>query len=186
MPQKSLLILSLISSFVFASEHMSEADINKSIAIAGSMKKGLGGMLKQKLEKEGPVVAFAFCAEAAAPATQKIATENNVTIKRVTTKLRNPVLNTPDELDNNALAEYAKYKSEAEAPKHLVLKDTKSGVVRFYEPMYIMGMCLACHGESSKMQEGVKTQITAKYPTDKAVDYKMGEFRGLIAIEPKK
>lgn len=185
MINKLLFVSVFVSVSLFAAE-MSEADINKSKSIAGSMKKGLGGMLKQKLEKEGPVAAFSFCADNAIPATKKIAEENNVTIKRVSTKLRNPALNTPDSLDNEALAEFSKYKNENEAPKYLVLKDKKTGVARFYEPMYVMGMCLACHGEPSKMPEGVKSQISAKYPNDKAIDYKTGDFRGLIAIELKK
>ena len=184
--KKTLIIVSAISIGAFAAEYMSEADINKSKAIAGSMKKGLGGMLKQKIEKDGPVVAFGFCSERAIPSTKNIATENNATIKRVSTKLRNSVENTPDPLDEKALSEYSKYKNEAEAPKYLVMKDAKSGAVKFYEPMYVAGMCLNCHGETAKMQDGIKTQISAKYPHDKAVDYKVGDFRGLISVELKK
>lgn len=184
--KKTTLCIFTLASFAFAAPAMSEQDINKSQAIAGSMKKGLGGMLKQKLEKDGPTAAFDFCSEAAMPATKKAMDENNVSIKRVSTKLRNISANKPDELDEKALSEFAKYKTEASAPKHLVLKDEKSGAVRFYEPMYVIGMCLACHGETAKMQEGVKSQISAKYPNDRAVDYKVGDFRGLIAIELKK
>jgi Protein of unknown function (DUF3365) len=182
--KKILLLLPILVSAVLAAELMSEMDINKSKAITSSMKKGLGGMLKQKLEKDGSSDAFVFCSEVAMATTKKMSDENNVTIKRVSEKLRNP-LNAADELDTKALREYAKYKNEADAPKHLVLKDDKSGVVRFYEPMYVVGMCLTCHGKSVNMSAGVKSLIEKKYPNDKATGYEAEEFRGLIVIEKR-
>jgi len=182
--RKILLILPLVASAMLAAELMSEADINKSKSVTMTMKKGLGGLLKQKLEIDGPSGAFEFCSEVAMPTTKKIADENNVSIKRVSEKLRNPI-NTPDELDMKALKEYAKYKSEAEAPKFLVLKDDKSGAVRFYEPMYTVGMCLTCHGKPVNMSAGVKSLIEKKYPSDKAVGYEAEQFRGLITIQKR-
>jgi Protein of unknown function (DUF3365) len=182
--RKILLLLPILASAVLAAELMSELDVNKSKTITTSMKKGLGGMLKQKLEKEGPSDAFTFCSEVALSTTKKMSGENNVTIKRVSEKLRNPI-NTPDELDTKALNEYAKYKNETEAPNYLVLKDEKSGAVRFYEPMYTVGMCLTCHGKPVNMSAGVKALIEKKYPSDKAIGYEAGEFRGLIVIEKR-
>lgn len=184
--KKSLVAVAILYSGAFAVEDMSQADINKSQLIAASMKKGLGGLLKQKLEKDGPVAAFSFCSEKAITSTKKIAEDNNATIKRVSVKLRNNMANKPDALDAQALSAYEKFKNESDAPKYLVLRDAKSGVVRFYEPMYVVGMCLGCHGDYSKIQDGIKSQITQKYPSDKAVDYKVGDFRGLIAVELKK
>lgn len=184
--KKQFFLIGLLTASLFsANVAMSDADINKSQSIAGGMKKGLGGLLKQKLEKEGPVAAFGFCSDVAMGSTSKIAYENNASIKRVSSKLRNQQ-NKPDELDLKALKEYEAFKNELQAPKYLVLKDPKSGATKFYEPMYVMGMCLACHGEPSKMQDGVKTQISQKYPADQAVGYQIGDFRGLIAIELKK
>jgi hypothetical protein len=185
MIKKITLTICASSVFLLASDAMNEQDINKSHSVAVAMKKGLGGLLKQKLEKEGPVAAFGFCSDAAMPTTKKIADENNATVKRVTNKTRNPN-NAPDAMDSKALAEFEKYKTEAAAPKYLVLKDEKSGVVKYYEPMYVMGMCLACHGDLAKMPEAVKAGLAAKYPHDKAIRYKVGDFRGLIAVELKK
>jgi cytochrome c553 len=182
--RKILLLLPVLASAVLATELMSEQDINKSKTITANMKKGLGGMLKQKLESEGKSEAFAFCSEVAMSATKKISDENNVTVRRVSEKLRNP-LNAPDALDTKALKEYAKYKNETEAPKHLALKDEKSGAMRFYEPMYTVGMCLTCHGKPVNMSAGVKDLIEKKYPSDKAIGYEAEEFRGLIVIEKR-
>jgi len=187
MTKKLLLLLSLfLAPYVLIAADMSkDDDLNKSKTVAINLKKTLGGLLKQKLQTDGPAGALVFCSDSAMPLTKRIAEENEAVVRRVSFKNRNS-LNLPDELDSKALNEYAKYKNEAEAPKYLVLKDEKTGGSRYYEPMYVVGMCLVCHGDTAKMSEAVKSELAKKYPNDKAVGYNAGDFRGLIVVELKK
>jgi cytochrome c len=45
-------------------------------------------------------------------------------------------------------------------------------------------LCLNCHGEPGKqINEATFNAIKAKYPKDKAMGYKEGDFRGLWVVK---
>ena len=50
------------------------------------------------------------------------------------------------------------------------------------------GLCLNCHGEPGKeINESTLEKINSLYPEDKAIDFKVGDLRGMWSIEmPKK
>ncbi|MBV5321708.1 MAG: DUF3365 domain-containing protein, partial [Sulfuricurvum sp.] len=53
--------------------------------------------------------------------------------------------------------------------------------IMFYKPIVINNeACLKCHGN---VEGDLAKAITAAYPEDKATGYKMGDLRGMIAIE---
>lgn len=96
-------------------------------------------------------------------------------VRQVARKNRNP---------NHALT------TEEEKIFDLFLKDSKkqSHIVQVNEPsrkgeqLYyripIVSSCLHCHGENEKRPDFIK----AKYPADKAYDFKPGDLRGLYSI----
>ena len=43
--------------------------------------------------------------------------------------------------------------------------------------------CLPCHGPVATLSEGVKAQLAAEYPHDRAVDYQIGQVRGAVSIK---
>jgi hypothetical protein len=53
----------------------------------------------------------------------------------------------------------------------------------YVEPIYLQPMCATCHGEA--VEAGLLEQIRRLYPTDEAVGFAAGEFRGLFwAVVP--
>ena len=49
----------------------------------------------------------------------------------------------------------------------------------YYAPIRIgMPTCLKCHGEAKDIDAPALSKIKELYPFDKAIDYKIGEFRG--------
>lgn len=53
----------------------------------------------------------------------------------------------------------------------------------FYKPI-VLGMpaCLQCHGKPDDLSVNALAAIQAKYPDDKALDFSMGELRGMWRI----
>ena len=61
-------------------------------------------------------------------------------------------------------------------------KEDEKEYVFYYKPMKVKDVCLNCHGDVSKMKEGVASKLKELYPQDMAVNYKQGDFSGLISI----
>lgn len=97
---------------------------------------------------------------------------------RTSHKLRNENNKAPKWLEA-VLKEYqssnAKMKMRS---KTFVVNNKKT----FVEPIYIKAQCLVCHG---KPQGAVKKKLDKLYPKDKAVGFKLGDFRGLFWVQEK-
>lgn len=155
---------------------------------ANALKTVLKSNLQQKMKEEGPLGAMQFCADSAQALTQMINhdAKKGIRVKRVSEKYRNPV-NKPDHLDELAF-EFFRQKKAADGVyppdfiSRLRLKENKNiEVFRYYEPLIIEKPCLACHGDAIKPE--VMAAIKARYPKDLATGYKLGDLRGLIAVE---
>ncbi len=101
----------------------------------------------------------------------------NITIKRATLKPRNPD-NMATEDEAKVLEEYAKTNS-----KELVTLKMGENHYKVYQPIYMMKMCVACHGEDGTRDKQADTIIQAKYTNDQANGYKEGDFRGVFVAD---
>ncbi|MBN2825007.1 MAG: DUF3365 domain-containing protein, partial [Campylobacterales bacterium] len=54
---------------------------------------------------------------------------------------------------------------------------------KVYQPIYMMKMCLSCHGDNATRDKQADAIIQAKYTSDKAVGYKEGDFRGVFVAD---
>lgn len=152
-----------------------DADTQKHKAAAGELKKTLVGELKVKMS-EGPVAAVEFCSKNASTITESVAKKHGVNIKRVSDKNRNSS-NIPDENDKKALEQFAKQIQKDKKPAQSL---TVGG--KYYEPLMTNEMCVVCHGKEESMSKEVKNKIKALYPADKAIDYGVGELRGMVVV----
>lgn len=115
-----------------------------------------------------------------------------IALKRTSLRVRNPV-NAPDSPDLAAL-EYIKGELEDgdPVPKVLIQRVTLPGMSpewRIYRPLGLMKQCTDCHGRANVLAPGVADTLKVYFPSDQAVDYKVGEWRGVIRvsiIEPAK
>jgi hypothetical protein len=154
--------------------------------IASALMQRLGGELQAALREGGPVQAVSICSERALPLTAEITrTREGVTVKRVTSRYRNPA-NAPDAMDKAALQTFETAAAEGSPlPGPLVQKIRRSDgtVFRYYQPLRTAAFCLGCHGAPEEMPETLKAAIKTRYPDDRAVGYQEGEFRGAIRVE---
>lgn len=151
--------------------------------IASKLMKSLKAELKAAITEGGFENAIEVCNIKALPITESI-TDNNIKIKRITYKTRNPE-NTPNDVEILALDHFQSLLDrDEELPTHYVQKVTQNDVVHYYyyKPLMVGNVCLGCHGSPENMDTKLLSQISKLYPEDEALGYKEGDFRGLISV----
>lgn len=157
-----------------------ETTLEKGVAFALQTKMELGKNLMSKLKNEGPTEAVKFCAVHALPITDSMSNQLGTTIQRVTNKSRNP-LNKANEFENQLIASYEEQlvnNEELAAVEHTV-----NGQSVVYYPIQTNAMCLKCHGTPNKtISPEVLSTIQKHYPSDKALNYKVNQIRGMWKV----
>ncbi len=152
----------------------------KGMAHATTAKTTLGNKLMKAISEKGTIGAIEFCNTKALALTDSISVMNNVIIKRVSDKPRNPKNKANDE-ELDYITYFKKITAAGKEPKPIV--KTENGEVDFYYPITTNTMCLQCHG---KPNDGIKPEtlkvLKKLYPEDMAFGYKAVEVRGLWAI----
>ena len=151
--------------------------------ISNELIKTLQTELKKNRKDGGPLAAVVMCNTQATPLEEKIATKYNVKIKRISQNYRSET-NKPSLHEDQLLSSidyHYQATGELKAFTNMHKIDDKEYIF-FYKPMKVKKACLSCHGDISNMKEGVASKLNELYPEDMAVNYKEGDFRGLISI----
>lgn len=183
----ALLACTLLSaSSVWAEEARTSEAKALGAQAADTVLKHFLATLKGALEEGGVTHAVSFCNVHAPGLADKVRSglPNGITFKRVSEKIRNPV-NSPDGLEMEALL---RFEQELAAtgllPSYFLQRvDTPAFKgYRYYAPIKVAPLCLACHGESSSLSPEVQKVLRERYPKDDAVGYQVGDFRGLLRV----
>jgi hypothetical protein len=133
--------------------------------------------------------AVEVCSREALRLTGEVALRSpEIGLKRTTRKYRNAA-NAPDHFEQEALhALESRLSAGEELPPYYLQKIEESGrlAYRYYRPLRIADFCLNCHGDPSTMNEELVAMLKARYPDDRAVGYKSGDFRGVIRVEVRR
>lgn len=177
-----ILIALLLVSCVNTPKPLTEAQRTEYIALADSVttetQKLLLMNVSKKIGEVGFVGAVDFCNENAVPLTNSFA-DNRFEIKRLSNKNRNSDNAIATDIDLQAWNEITALMGDKNQPKHILLEEENK--IYFYKAIPLgMPTCLACHGNTQEdITAEVQKVIADKYPNDKAVNYTMGELRGL-------
>lgn len=145
------------------------------------LKQRLVTRLREELSRGGPAAAIDVCRSEAQAVTDAVARERGVALGRTSHKLRNPA-NAPRAWAAPYLADAAGRKAEAVAPRVIDLGDR----VALLRPLATMEMCLGCHGPGDALSPEVRAVLEKSYPSDQAVGFAVGDFRGFAWAEVKK
>jgi len=121
-----------------------------------------------------------FCSANALNITDSISGLGDFKISRVALKNRNP---------NNKLNEQEKKLFAEIESAHIKGEDVKGELIEesghevYYKPIFVKGLCLACHGSEEQIGEDNLRIITDLYPSDKATGFEMGDLRGFWKIQ---
>ncbi|MFZ1807994.1 MAG: DUF3365 domain-containing protein [Cyclobacteriaceae bacterium] len=164
-------------------ESSPDAEVNyvalgDSISVAA--QQALMKQLMMAMEAGGPEHAVNFCSERAIPITDSLSNKYNCEIKRVALRNRNPD-NQLTEGDKKVFDEFDEAIAKGAALSPQLVEQQEA--MLFYKPI-VLGMpaCLQCHGKPDDLSVNALAAIQAKYPDDKALDFSMGELRGMWRI----
>ena len=148
---------------------------------ADDLGRDLMGLLLGALEREGPAGAIAFCADSAQVRSARHAAQG-VTVRRVGTRLRNPV-NAPADSLERALLERFTAGHAAGTPLTEVVEDLAGPAGRevvYARPILVAERCTACHGDPAGFEPVVRQVLAERYPADAATGYAPGDLRGML------
>ena len=174
---------------LLTSASLLNATTNKEIkqeAKSAIMKMGgtLKSHMKQNMKAGGPLQAAGFCLQEASEIAKKVNSSypKGVSVKRISLKYRNPA-NKPTADEAQVLkAIQTNVNAHKTVPKMIVKKLAKNSY-KVYKPIFMnKGVCLTCHGDATVRNPEAYKLIQAKYPHDKAIGYKKGDFRGAFVV----
>lgn len=131
------------------------------------------------IQKGGTEYAVDFCQVEAIPITDSLSKEVQMYIQRITDKNRNPQNNLKTKNDRTIFGEF---KRKTELSDTLL---TQNEQYVYYKRINLaMPTCLKCHGNpQTDIEDKTLQKINTFYPNDKAVGYKLNDFRGLWKID---
>lgn len=172
--------LTLASTLLIASPSAQNQAILKGDQLSSALLQKLSGELKNQMQTNGPMGALHFCSQNALTLTEQLAKESKTSIKRVSINNRNPV-NYPHKDEIALLNEWDNLVKNGQPLPAQKLVTVSDSTVMYYKPIIINNeACLKCHGN---VEGELAKAIKSAYPEDKATGYKMGDLRGMIAIE---
>ncbi len=137
--------------------------------------------LGKAIVEHSPEYAVLFCNVEALPLTDSLGRVMNVGLKRVAKKYRNPKNETKG-IENQIYKEYVMGYVLKKTPRNRVDLNEEGHPV-FYKLIDVKGECIMCHGTPNvDIPPYMIDQIKKLYPNDKAVDFKVGEPRGMWAV----
>jgi hypothetical protein len=101
-------------------------------------------------------------------------------VRRTAIKYRNPN-NQPDEVDRKVMEEMITT-NNLNSPVVVSVQDH----YRIYTPIITQDSCLICHGDQDHLSPKIKSIIKEYYPNDLAINFKIGELRGVVVSEIQK
>jgi hypothetical protein len=178
-------------SAVFAVAPASAADPAAMTAEARNaaltLQKTLAGKLLAEISAGGPESAIGVCETLAPAAAGEISREKGWRVTRVTLKVRNPLLGTPDPWEQRVLADFDARAARGETPDALelgeVVSEPQGKYFRYAKALPVIPLCTVCHGAPDSISAGVKERLANQYPHDRATGYGVGQIRGAISIK---
>ena len=168
-------------SYISLSDVNAKAIQKRGATITKVAATELSSALKKAIKNEGAEKAILFCNLNAIKITDSLATAENVTIRRIAIKNRNPE-NEVNAKESEIFTEYLMEWQDGKTLESKIAIDNNGHPV-YYKPIIINKKCLTCHGEPGKtMPSNIASKIEELYPDDKAINFEDGHPRGMWAI----
>jgi hypothetical protein len=149
--------------------------------IAGKTKVALKVELRKAIAEGGLEHAVEFCHTRAMEITDSISLAEQVIIKRLAKKNRNPH-NATSEEESTIYKGYIMNWISNMPLQSMVTWDDEGRPV-YYNPIMTEALCLNCHGTvGEEVNPQLAEKIAQLYPEDKAVGFSLREVRGMWSI----
>ncbi len=180
-------ILAMLPAFAFAaepleSEHQAEAE-----ALVARFQSRLQARLLAAMGAGDPAEAVKVCRDDAPGIASLLSRESGWQVRRVGTRVRNPLTGRPDTWEQSRLAEFARRIESGESPESLsvwaVVDEPSGRTMRYMKPIMTGPLCLTCHGEVAAQSATLRAALLREYPHDAATGYAVGELRGAFSLQ---
>lgn len=145
------------------------------------------GELGKELERTGPIRAITVCKYSVPELSSNISRHTGWRVTRVALRSRNSALGQPDAWEQKVLLDFERLVAKGEKAETLeyveAVSEPAGKALRYMKAIPMQPPCLACHGPVDQLSEGVRAQLAAEYPYDKAVDYTLGQVRGAVSVK---
>jgi len=155
--------------------------------MAGTMVQTLGGRLQAAIKEGGPAAAIGVCTNVAPMIAGELSRQNGVRVTRVSLRVRNPLLGTPDAWEQGVLQSFEARLTKGEAADKLEFAETVSEPAgryfRYMKALPVQPVCVNCHGDAANLAPEIKERIAREYPADRATGYLPGQIRGAVSVK---
>lgn len=181
--------MAAILSIVPASAGEENLDALQSEARRAAMRllEQIRGEVNRELDQTGPIRAITVCKYSAPEISSAISRQTGMRVTRVSLRPRNRMLGEPDSWEQKGLLDFEKRLAKGEKIETLeasqVVSEPTGRYYRYLKAIPMAQPCLACHGPVAGIPEGVKAQLAADYPHDRAVNFQQGQVRGAVSVK---
>lgn len=185
---KKFSLFTLLAMTIFAAyaEDVSKYQ-EESRAVAMPFLKQLAAENRKAINEGGPESAIRVCKEIAPKMAGDISRQNGWKLTRVSLKVRNPLLGTPDAWEQKNLQEFEALAAKGEKVETMevseIVQEPAGKSFRFMKAIAMQPGCIACHGNVEQIPVNIKTRLSEDYPHDKATGYSVGQIRGAVSIK---
>ena len=143
----------------------------------------LRAKLTSAIAEGGAVGAIEVCSKVAPELAKAHGEKSGLTIRRATTRMRNPD-NESDDWEIDTLASFAARMRDGATVQELETAETTTldgqPVLRYAKVIVIEPVCLTCHGTT--IAPPIAQKLRDLYPDDKAIGYQAGDLRALFSV----
>ncbi len=156
-------------------------------ALAARFQQELSAKLQAAMQSGGPVNAIAVCRDEAPAIASRLSRQSGWQVKRVGTRVRNPLSGVPDDWEQRELAQFQQRLRGGEAPNQIdrleIIDDAQGQTARYMKAIVTAPPCLACHGARDAQSPALREALERDYPHDAATGYAAGELRGAFSLQ---
>jgi hypothetical protein len=158
-------------------------------ALATRFQAELQSRLQAAMAAGGPAGAIGVCRDEAPAIASRLSRESGWQVRRVGTRVRNPLTGSPDAWEQAQLAQMQRRLAAGEKPEALgiftTVDEPDGPALRYLKPIVLGPLCLACHGPDAMQSAELRTALQRDYPHDAATGYAVGELRGAFSLRQK-
>lgn len=183
--EKVSYLLSLLLIGTAAAQEAAEVDPAR--AVANELVQKLGAALKHSISESGPDGAITVCKDLAPALAAEASRRSGWQVRRVSRKVRNPLLGTADAWEQAKLQGFDRAVSGGQPAGELEIAEfvtePDGRYFRYLKALPVQPLCLSCHGSEQTISPAVQQRLAAEYPHDRATGYRTGEVRGAVSIK---
>lgn len=159
----------------------------EALSIIGRFHLELRDKLLAAMGQGGPEKAVTVCKDEAPEIAARLSRETGWQVKRLGTRVRNPLIGLPDAWEQEQLAAFeARIKAGEKADEILLFAEVDEPMGKMQRVMKATptgSLCLACHGDPTTQSETLRSALKKDYPHDAATGYQKGELRGAFSLK---